>query len=80
MILLVICPIGYTPQMVPRAIQPLIYLNPLSYYIDAFHQVLVFGQWPSWTTWAVILLLAFLSVWMGFSVFQKAKRVFFDYA
>ena len=80
MALLIVSPIAYTPEMVPSVIRPLFFANPLSYFIDAFHEVLVYGRPPSIGLWAEIIGMSALSFSTGFWVFQRAKRVFFDYA
>lgn len=80
MILLIACPIGYTLAMVPAQFRPLFQLNPLSHFIEAMHGAVVFGQWPGVSAWAVMLSLSLLSCAAGFRIFQRAKRVLFDYA
>lgn len=80
MILLVISPIAYTESMVPGALRLLIYFNPLSYFIIALHDVIVFEQMPSIAIMSSVVGLGVISFGFGFHVFQKAKKVFFDYA
>lgn len=80
MALLVVSPIGYTPDMVPRTIAVVVYANPLSYYVTAFQDVIVFGRAPAPYVIGTALILGLLSFAVGFWVFQRAKRVFFDYA
>jgi lipopolysaccharide transport system permease protein len=78
--LLIASPIGYTPDMVPRALAPLLYLNPLSSYVISFQDIIVFGRAPDPVVLAMAVALGILSFSFGYWVFQKAKRVFFDYA
>jgi len=80
MALLIVSPIAYTPEMVPSAIRPFLFVNPLSSFIDGFHEALVFGRSPSISLWAQIIGVSVFSFGTGFWVFQRAKRVFFDYA
>ena len=78
--LLIASPIGYTPDMVPRALAPLLYVNPLSFFVIGFQDIIVFGRAPDPVILATALLLGVMSFSFGYWVFQKAKRVFFDYA
>jgi lipopolysaccharide transport system permease protein len=80
MLLFVLSPFAYTPEMVPAALKPLIYLNPLSYFVLTFQQLICFGTWPDPIACAGAVILGVGSFFVGFSVFQRAKYVFFDYA
>ncbi len=80
MLLFVLSPFAYTPEMVPAAMKPLIYLNPLSYFVLTFQQLICYGTWPDPVAAGGAIVLAFGSFFAGFAVFQRAKYVFFDYA
>lgn len=80
MLLFVLSPFAYTPEMVPPALKPIIYLNPLSYFVLTFQKLICYGTWPEPTAALGAAILAFGSFLVGFTVFQRAKYVFFDYA
>lgn len=80
MALLIVSPIGYTKDMVPSTIALVLYLNPLSYFVTAFQEIIVFGRAPAPWILGTVVVLGTLSFSVGFWVFQRAKRVFFDYA
>lgn len=80
MLLFVLSPFAYTPEMVPAALKPLIYLNPLSYFVLTFQQLICYGTWPDPIAAVGAVILGVGSFFVGFSVFQRAKHVFFDYA
>jgi lipopolysaccharide transport system permease protein len=80
MLLFVLSPFAYTPEMVPEALKPLIYLNPLSYFVLTFQQLICYGTWPDPIVTGGAVILGVGSFFAGFSVFQRAKYVFFDYA
>lgn len=46
MALLIASPFAYTPSMVPAALQPLIYINPLAYYVISYQSLIVYGTLP----------------------------------
>lgn len=80
MLLFVLSPFAYTPEMVPAALKPIIYLNPLSYFVLTFQQLICYGTWPDPFAASGAVALGVGSFFLGFSVFQRAKYVFFDYA
>lgn len=80
MLLFMLSPFAYTPEMVPVALKPLIYLNPLSYFVLTFQQLICYGTWPDPIAAGGAVVLGITSFFIGFNVFQRAKYVFFDYA
>lgn len=77
--LLVVTPIAYTPSMVPALLAPVVYANPLAYYVVCYQHIIVLDALPP----AALLFGAFLfgplSFCGGFFLFQRAKQSFFDY-
>lgn len=80
MALLILSPFAYTPAMVPPSLKILLYLNPLSYFVFCFQDLLVFGRLPDPMHLGVAALLGLSLFGLGFTFFRKAKHVFFDYA
>lgn len=80
MLLFVLSPFAYTPDMVPATLRPFLYLNPLSSFVLTFQQLICYGTWPDPVPAAVAVSLGVGTFLGGFSVFQRAKYVFFDYA
>jgi lipopolysaccharide transport system permease protein len=80
MVLMIASPYAYTPEMVPGALKPLLYVNPLAYYVRIFQSLICFGQWPPFGDSLVAVGLSLASFFGGFALFRKVKRVFFDYA
>jgi lipopolysaccharide transport system permease protein len=79
MMLLIMSPIAYTPDMVPDRLQLIIYLNPLSYFITGFQEVLAYGRPPSLSLFGTIVCLGLVSSCVGYWVFSRVKKTFFDY-
>ena len=79
-VLLIITPIAYTVDMAPGPMKLVVYANPLSYFLMALHDAVVFGRVPSFEIMCAVVLLGLISMGGGYWVFQKAKQVFFDYA
>lgn len=78
--LMILSPFAYTPDMVPAALKPILYLNPLSYYVFCFQDVLSFGRLPDALHFSVAAALGVFVFAGGFLFFRRAKHVFFDYA
>jgi lipopolysaccharide transport system permease protein len=78
-VLLVASPIAYTPSMIPAAFAPIIYFNPLSYYVMAMQHFVILGEPPSFVVMVIGAALSLLSFGGGSWVFARAKLVFFDY-
>jgi len=80
MLMFILSPFAYTPEMVPAALKVIIYLNPLSYFVLTFQQLICYGTWPDLVPAGGAIVLGLTSFFAGFTVFQRAKHVFFDYA
>lgn len=79
MIMLIISPIAYTPEIVPDSLKPLILLNPFAYFVVAYQQVIVLGIAPRLDHALALLLLALVPFIAGSWFFARAKRVIVDY-
>ena len=71
-----ILPILYLPESIPSAIRPVLYLNPLSYMIWCYQDILYFGQFAHPWAWVVFLLGSLFVFIFGFRVFRKLKTMF----
>lgn len=71
-----ILPILYLPESIPAAIRPVLYLNPLSYMIWCYQDILYFGQFAHPWAWAVFLPGSVFVFIFGFRVFRKLKTMF----
>lgn len=77
-VMMFLSPVFYPVSSVPELARKLIYLNPLTYPIEAMRQVLILGQPPNWLHWllytAVSVLVAILGLW----TFQRSRPAFAD--
>jgi ABC-type polysaccharide/polyol phosphate export permease len=73
MLLFVLSPFAYTPEMVPTNLKFIIYLNPLSYFVLTFQQIICYGVWPDPIIAGVAILLGLFSFFIGLTIFAKAK-------
>jgi lipopolysaccharide transport system permease protein len=80
MIMMIVSPFAYTPEMVPAAFKPVLLLNPLSYFVLTFQQLICYGNWPDIRILGGAAAISIASFMGGYLFFQRAKGVFFDFA
>ena len=72
-IVMYLMPTVYLPDWMPRALQPIIYLNPFSYLVWVYQDVLFFGAIRHPYAWAVTALWALLALGLGYRTFERLK-------
>lgn len=77
-VLLFATPIFYSADLVPGNLKFLVALNPLSYIIESFRRMLIWGQFPHWAAWGLITLVSALIATLGFAWFSATKKAFAD--
>lgn len=80
MLMMIISPIAYTPEMVPAAMKILLLANPMSYFIIAYQSLIVYGQLPAAHIVIAIAAMSVVSFGVGGWFFIRAKRALVDYA
>jgi lipopolysaccharide transport system permease protein len=78
MMLMMVSPVAYTPDMVPASLRVLLHLNPLYYLITAYQECLMLGRSPRPETLAVLIILATGSLIGGHLFFSRLKLLFGD--
>jgi lipopolysaccharide transport system permease protein len=71
-----ILPILYLPESVPRAIRPVLYIDPFSFMIWCYQDVLYFGRIAHPWAWPPFVLLSLFIFVLGYRVFRKLKVMF----
>ncbi|UCG56534.1 MAG: ABC transporter permease [Phycisphaerales bacterium] len=71
-------PIFYSMDMVPTSYRTALRLNPLTDIVQNSRRVLIFGQWPSWTTVGLLMICSLVVFQFGYVWFMKTKRGFAD--
>lgn len=77
--LMFVTPIGFRPETLPAAAQPLIWLNPVYYMLETFRSSLMAGYGPHWTDIGIFAAIAILSLIGGASFFHRFKGIIVDY-
>jgi len=69
-------PAFYLPESVPRAFRPVLYLNPLSYLIWCYQDLLFYGRFEHWWAWVVLPPTAVGFFYVGYRVFKGLRTMF----
>lgn len=80
MLMTILSPFAYTPDMVPASLKVILYLNPMSYFVLSFQSIICYGTWPDLVPALGSVILAVSCFFGGLFMFLRAKHVFFDYA
>jgi lipopolysaccharide transport system permease protein len=71
-----ILPILYLPEAIPRAVRIVLYVNPFSYMVWCYQDVLYFGRFAHPWAWAVFGGSSLFIFVLGYRVFRKLKVMF----
>jgi len=71
-----IIPVTYLPQWVPQLFRPVLYLNPFSYLIWMYQDILYFGRIEHPGSWVASGVGGLLIFAFGYRVFRRLKPIF----
>ncbi|SEW16823.1 ABC transporter permease [Luteibacter sp. 329MFSha] len=71
-------PIFFPVDAIPARFQPILNLNPLAPTVHQIRDVLMFGRGIEPMTYALTMLAAIASLFIGFAFFQKVRKGFAD--
>ena len=80
MLMTFLSPFAYTPDMVPGALKLLLYINPMTYFVRVFQDVICYGIHPDPIHLTGCFVLGVGCFYAGYSMFERTKHTFFDYA
>lgn len=76
--ILIVTPIAYTPEMVPSKIKPLLYLNPLYYFVSANQHLILLNQLPPMIEIVLGITMSIGMFLLGVWVFKRARMAMMD--
>lgn len=76
--LMLVSPIAYTQDMIPAALMPLMYPNPLFYMIMLYRDTIILGEVPL-DLLGIFTLISLTTFFSGHYVFNRLKPLFADY-
>ena len=76
--LLFVSPVFYPVSSLPEALQPLLYLNPITWVIEQVRGAILWGVLPDLVEYIKYTVIAFLVAWIGVVWFQRLRPGFSD--
>lgn len=73
---LYLIPAFYLPEFIPSLFRPIIYLNPFSYMVWCYQDVIYYGRFEHWWAWVVFFILSLGVFVTGYRVFRKLRITF----
>jgi lipopolysaccharide transport system permease protein len=77
-ILFFMAPILYPKTALPEQFQIFLYLNPITFVIEQFRDIALWGRLPNWTGLGIYTAAALVFSWGSLAWFQKTRRGFAD--
>lgn len=71
-------PIIYSLEAIPKQYQPLFYLNPMTYFAESYHAILLLKSLPSFHFLLFVVIGSTIIFFSGFFLFKKLKEGFAD--
>jgi lipopolysaccharide transport system permease protein len=69
-------PVFYIPASIPGLFRPLLYVNPFSYMIWCYQDVVYFGRIEHPVSWIVFIFMSVAFFYVGYKIFNKLKLMF----
>lgn len=76
--LLVVTPIAYTPDMIPAQLLPLLYVNPLFYFVYFYQHLILLNQLPPLEIMVAAVVSSVATFSLGLLFFSRARRALSD--
>jgi len=73
---LYIMPVFYPSAWMPEFLRPIHYLNPFSYLVWCYQDVMYFGRFEHWWAWCVFPALSLLMLVLGYRTFKTLRTMF----
>jgi len=64
------------PQRLSRIFHKVLYLNPLSYIMDGYHQAIFYGRMPDWWHLLIVFAASIITFIFGYFVFDRLRDTF----
>ena len=79
MMLIMLSPFAYTPEMVPQGMKFIILINPLTYFVLPFQSVICYDRWPDPQIFAGMVVLSLGAFFLGLNRFGRFKHAVADH-
>lgn len=79
MMLIMLSPFAYTPEMVPQGMKFIILINPLTYFVLPFQSVICYDRWPDMQIFGGMVVLSLSAFFFGLNRFGRFKHAVADH-
>lgn len=69
-------PIIYNPSLIPDRFRWILYLNPMTQFIDAYRNIFYYKTSPNFTSLGIIFLVSIVVLVIGYLIFDKLEKGF----
>lgn len=76
--LLVVTPIAYTPDMIPSQLMPLLYVNPLFYFVYAYQHLILLNEIPPTSIVVAATVASLVTFSAGLVFFSRTRQALSD--
>lgn len=77
-VLMFLSPLFYPTSALPERYRDLLFLNPLTFVIEEFRNLMYWGRSPDWTFLSIYWVISISVACIGFIWFQKTRKGFAD--
>jgi lipopolysaccharide transport system permease protein len=77
-VLMFASPVFFPVTAIPEQYRAVMYLNPLTFIIEQWRDLLIWGRPPAWPELAAMTVATGVFAWVGFVWFQKTRHGFAD--
>ncbi len=77
-ILMYMSPVFFPLSAVPESFRAVCEANPMTYLIENFRNVVIYGKWLDWKYFGISCTVSIVIYWIGKVVFMRAKEGFAD--
>lgn len=77
-VMMFLSPVFYPISSLPKNLQPIIMLNPLTFIIEQARNVLIWGKMPSFSGLGIYTVVSVMIMWICYAWFQKTRKGFAD--
>jgi homopolymeric O-antigen transport system permease protein len=68
-----LAPIVYVPAILPDSLRAMMHVNPAYPFIDALHEMVVYGAWPTVRHWLSMLLIVAITLVLAGGVLHRLR-------
>lgn len=69
-------PILYASTLIPKSLRWILYINPITHFIESYRDIFMFHKVPDLTSFIFMILASIITLFLGLLVFRKLEKGF----